>query len=60
MNPFRGFETVRGHPIATDRYPLTGISPPAHHRLHRHGAVHQPDAGGGGVAVDAGVGEGGA
>ena len=31
----------------------------AHHRLDRHGAVHQPNAGVGGVAVDTGVGEGG-
>lgn len=30
-----------------------------HYCLNRHGAVHQPDAGVGGVAVDAGVGEGG-
>ena len=31
-----------------------------HHRLHWHDAVLQTDAGGGGVAVDASVGEGGA
>ena len=31
-----------------------------HHRLHRHGAVHQSDTGVGGVAVDAGVRQGGA
>lgn len=30
-----------------------------HHPLNGHRAVHQPDAGVGGVAVDAGVGEGG-
>ena len=57
MNPLRGFKTTRGHPFATDRHPLTGKGNPAHHRLYRHGAVHQPDAGGGGVAVDAGVGQ---
>ena len=28
-----------------------------HHRLHWHGAAHQPDAGVGDVAVDAGVGQ---
>ena len=31
-----------------------------HPRLHRHGAVHQPDAGDGGVAGGSGVGQGGA
>ena len=31
-----------------------------HHRLHRHRAVHQPDAGAGSVAVGGGVGQGGA
>lgn len=30
----------------------------AHQRLNGHRAVHQPDAGVGGMAVDAGVGEG--
>ena len=30
----------------------------AHQRLHRHRAVHQADAGVGGVAVDTSVGEG--
>ena len=59
MNPLRGFEIAHGHPFATDRHPLTGISYPAHHRLYRHSAVHQPDAGVGGVAVDAGVCQGG-
>ena len=33
---------------------------PAHQHLNRHGAVHQPDAGVGGVAVGGGVGQGGA
>ncbi len=33
---------------------------PAHQRLNRHRAVHQPDAVAGGVAVGGGVGQGGA
>ena len=40
---------------ATDRHPLTGMIHPAHQCLHRYRAVHQPDAGGGGVAVEGGV-----
>ena len=58
MNPLRGFETARGHPFATDRHPLTGMSHPAQHRLNRHGAVHQPDAGVGCVAGGGDVGAG--
>ena len=52
MNPLWGFKTARGHPFATDRHPLTGISHPAHHRLYRYGTVHQSDAGVGDVAVE--------
>ena len=59
MNLLRRFETLRGHPLATDRHPLTGIGHPIYQRLYRHGAVHQADAGVGGVAVDAGIGKGG-
>ncbi|MDD6185242.1 MAG: hypothetical protein PUB29_06420 [Bacteroidales bacterium] len=36
----------------------TGMSYPAHHRLHRHRAVHHPDAGDGSVAAEGGVGQG--
>lgn len=35
-----------------------GKGHPAHHRLHRHRAVHQSDAGDGSVAVGGGVGQG--
>ncbi len=58
MNLLRRFGTVRGHPFATDRHPLTGISHPIHQRLNGHGGVHHPDEGEGGVAVDTGVGQG--
>lgn len=34
------------------------MSHPAHHRLYRHGAVHQSDAGARSVAVGGGVGQG--
>ena len=44
--------------LQASRRDATALQP--HHRLHRYGAVHQPDAGGGGVAVDTGVGQGGA
>ena len=58
MNLLRRFCTVHGHPLATDRHPLTGISHLIHQRLYRHGAVHQADAGVRGVAVHAGVSQG--
>ncbi|MBO6081044.1 MAG: hypothetical protein J6P54_08775 [Bacteroidales bacterium] len=49
MNPLWGFETACGHPFLQ-----TGMmSHLAHQCLHRHRAVHQPDAVAGGVAVDA-------
>lgn len=55
--PFRKYESpteiiTRAWASATDRHPLTGMSHSEHHSLNRHGAVHQPDAGVGGVAVD--------
>ena len=58
MNLLQRFETAHGHPFATDRHPLTGIGHPIHQCLYRHRAVHQADAGVGGVAVDAGVSKG--
>ena len=58
MNLLRRFGAAHGHPIATDSHPLTGIGRPIHQRLYGHGAVHQADAGVGGVAVYAGVGQG--
>jgi len=52
MNLLRRFETACGHKLVTDRHPLTGKSHLIHQRLYRHGAVHQADAGVGGVAVE--------
>lgn len=45
----------KGRPLRASRSFVTSCP-----CLHRHGAVHQPDAGVDGVAVDAGVGQGGA